>query len=75
MAPKPKGVTPAGASPEELVPMLKDLALKSARMALGCLKRWEEHEQFGRGVANIAALRAAGGTAAERGIRTRAQDQ
>ena len=46
MAPK-RGLTPAGASPAELLDLLQGHAQKSVRLALSCLGRWEELEAGG----------------------------
>ena len=58
-----KGVSPARASPEKLVELLNEHAIRSLRLALACFKRWEELEEKGTaaGVENINKLREIGG--------------
>ena len=66
MAAKGKGVTPANAKPAQLIDIFKGHALKSVRLTLACLKRWEELEHEGKeaGLANIRELCEAEGPAA-----------
>ena len=61
-----RGISPSAAGPAELVALLKGHATKSVRLALACLKRWEQLEASGsaKGIANLQALCEAGGAEA-----------